>query len=206
MEARVKNDQAVVEPKERRSAGAESIAPAVEAILMSADRPAPARRIAEALGLAAPAEGDEEPAPKAEKAISGAVALLNELYEKSGRSFRIEALAGGYRVVTLPEHGQAVAAFHRSRQASRLSKAGVETLAIIAYRQPITRAELERIRGVSCGEVLKSLLERRLITIQGRAEEVGRPMLYATTRHFLDLFGLATLKDLPTVEELKLAL
>lgn len=206
MEARLNNDQPVVEPKERRSVSAESIAPAVEAILMSADRPAPARRIAEALGLAAPIEGDEPPAPKAEKAISGAVALLNEQYVKSGRSFRVEALAGGYRVVTLPEHGQAVAAFHRSRQASRLSKAGVETLAIIAYRQPITRAELERIRGVSCGEVLKSLLERRLITIQGRAEEVGRPMLYATTRHFLDLFGMATLKDLPTVEELKLAL
>ena len=82
-------------------------------------------------------------------------------------------------------------------------RAAVETLAIIAYKQPITRAQLEAIRGVSCGEVIKSLMDRRIITIKGRAEELGRPMLYGTTRQFLDHFGLASIKDLPTVQELK---
>src|SRR5690606_7991210 len=97
----------------------------------------------------------------------------------------------------------ALAAFHRSRSTGRLSRAAIETLAIIAYRQPITRAELEAIRGVACGEVLRSLLERRMIQIAGRAEEVGRPMLYGTTRQFLDTFGLASLKDLPASGELR---
>ena len=86
--------------------------------------------------------------------------------------------------------------------ASRLSRPAIETLAIIAYKQPITRAKLEAIRGVGCGEVLKSLLERRLIAVTGRAEELGRPMLYGTTRQFLDAFGIRSVKDLPSVESM----
>ena len=83
----------------------------------------------------------------------------------------------------------------------RLSRAALETLSIIAYRQPVTRASLEAIRGVACGEILRALLERRLVMIKGRAEELGRPMLYGTTKHFLDVFGLSSLKDLPKPEE-----
>ena len=83
----------------------------------------------------------------------------------------------------------------------RLSKPALETLAIIAYRQPVTRAELEAIRGVACGEVVRTLMERRLVKITGRAEELGRPMLYGTTRQFLDTFGLASVKDLPKPED-----
>jgi segregation and condensation protein B len=142
----------------------------------------------------------------AEAIIEKAVAILNEQYEKSGRSFRIERIAGGYRFMTLAKHARAVASLHQERESVKLSRPAIETLAIIAYRQPITRAELEAIRGVACGEVIRSLMERRLIAIVGRSEELGRPMLYGTTKHFLDAFGLATLKDLPSAQDLKTAL
>ncbi|MCK6475909.1 MAG: SMC-Scp complex subunit ScpB [Phycisphaerales bacterium] len=118
----------------------------------------------------------------------------------------MERVAGGYRFMTLARHARAVAALRQQRDSTKLSRPAIETLAIIAYRQPITRAELEAIRGVACGEVLKSLMERRLIAIVGRSEELGRPMLYGTTRHFLDAFGLAALKDLPSAQDLKTAL
>ena len=124
------------------------------------------------------------------------------LISREGRAFRIEPVSGGFRLMTRPEHAPVIAAMHRARASTRLSRASLETLAIIAYRQPMTRAELESIRGVACGEVLRSLLDRRMIKIAGRAEELGRPMLYGTTPQFLDAFGLASIKDLPKPEEL----
>ncbi|MBY0261687.1 MAG: SMC-Scp complex subunit ScpB, partial [Phycisphaerales bacterium] len=117
--------------------------------------------------------------------------------------FRIERIAGGYRVMTLPAFGPVLEAYHGKRERHALSRAAIETLAIIAYKQPITRAALESIRGVACGEVLRSLMERRLVTIVGRAEEVGRPMLYGTSKAFLETFGLASVKDLPSVDDLR---
>jgi segregation and condensation protein B len=204
-----------------------SLAPAIEAILLTVDRPVAPGRLAEALGLAppAPAEPSEsepptparrrgrkaagEPsgasrAPAAAELIAQAVESLNRVYIDTGRAFRIEQVAGGYRVMTLAEFAPILAAFHKSRSSSRLSRAAVETLAIIAYRQPLTRAHLEAIRGVGCGEVLRSLMERKLVTIKGRAEELGRPILYGTTKEFLDAFGLASLKDLPNASELQI--
>jgi segregation and condensation protein B len=164
----------------------------------------------ETTGVAAPAKktrskrrASEDPSARAESLVASAVASLNEEYERSGRSFRVESVSGGYRVMTLPAHAKAVAALAGERDTAKLSRPGVETLAIIAYRQPVTRAELEAIRGVACGEVLRSLMERRLVAIVGRAEELGRPMLYGTTRHFLEAFGLSSLKDLPTPAEFK---
>lgn len=188
----------------------ESIAPAVEAILLSVDRPVTVSAIA--AGLAAPkaserAEGEDaelEVSAESEAVVIAAVEALNRIYDETARAFRVEQVAGGLRLMTRPEYAAAVAAFHRARQQTKLTKAGLETLAIIAYRQPITRADLESIRGVACGEVLRSLLDRRLITIKGRAEELGRPLLYGTTKQFLDIFGLSSLKDLPTVAELKI--
>lgn len=134
--------------------------------------------------------------------LAEAVEKLNASYEETGRAFRIEALASGYQVLTLPTFGPLLAKLKGERQQSRLSQAALETLAIIAYRQPLLRADLESIRGVACGEVLKSLLDRRLVRIVGRAEEVGRPMLYGTTREFLRVFGLASPTDLPQAKEL----
>lgn len=198
----------------------------LEALLLSIDKPIPAEKAGRALGLIpedkpeSSAKPDGEPTEtqkrasakrsavveSAERVIEQLVAALNAEYESSARSFRIERVAGGLRVMTQPAFAPTLARFHKDRQQTRLSKAAVETLAIIAYRQPITRAELESIRGVSCGEVLKSLIDRHLVGIRGRAEELGRPLLYGTTRQFLDHFGLASTADLPSPEELKAAL
>lgn len=172
----------------------ERIPAAVEAMILTSDRPLGATKIAQALGLMAQGDGA--------KTVKDAVEALNLAYEREGRSFRIELVAGGYRVMTLAEFAPAIHALRGARESARLSRAGVETLAIIAYRQPIGRAEIEAIRGVACGEVLRTLLERRLIDIVGRAEELGRPMLYGTTKAFLEAFRLGSLKDLPNVGEL----
>jgi len=195
-------------PRERRSPDAvgsrtsEDLAGCLEAVLLCADRPLPVARLAHAAGLLAEGEAAGEQVPAAAReAVEGALGDLNALYEQTGRAFRIEAVAGGYRLMTLPRFARAVAALQQQKAQNRLSKAAVETLAIIAYRQPVTRAEIESIRGVACGEVLKTLLDHRLVTIQGRAEELGRPILYGTTRQFLDTFGLASLKDLPAVAD-----
>lgn len=198
------------------------LAGAVEAVLLTADRPVSAAKLAGALipqelplkprgrkakDAAAAVEGAEPPeAPEAARArerIEAAIAALNADYERTGRSFRVELVAGGYRVMTLSKFAPAVAAYQSGRATTSLSPAALETLAVIAYRQPITRAVIEAIRGVACGEVLRSLSERGMITVAGRADELGRPLLYATTRKFLETFGLATLKDLPTIEELR---
>lgn len=199
----------------------EEITGGIEAVLLSVDRPVSAVRLAEALGLL-----DEAAADKAEESgeedtltnrkrkgagsansplsiVRRAVALLNETYEKHGRAFRIESVAGGYRVMTLPRFAPVIEEFLGKRERTSLSRAAVETLAIIAYKQPITRAKLEAVRGVACGEVLRTLIERRLVAITGRAEELGRPMLYGTTKQFLEAFGLAGLKDLPSAQDFK---
>ena len=172
-----------------------SLRQAVEAILLSVDRPIPAEKIAEPIGPVLRAEiGVSE--------VEAAIVSLNEDYDASGRAFRIEPVSGGYRLMTRPEHAPVIAAMHRARASTRLSRPALETLARSAYRPPGTRAEVDAIRGVACGEVLRSLLDRKLIKIAGRAEELGRPMLYGTTPRFLDAFGLATIKDLPKPEEL----
>lgn len=165
------------------------LSPRVEAAVLTAERAMTAAKLGEALGVPA-------------KAVNQAVAILNQAYEETGRSFRIEQLAGGWRVMTLPQFADVLAGLHKTRTQSKLSPAALETLAIIAYKQPVIRADIETIRGVACGEVLRSLMERHLIKIVGRAEEIGRPMLYGTTKQFLEVFGLSNLKDLPKVEEL----
>lgn len=170
----------------------ERIPLAIEALLLTSDRPVPSARLCEALGLSS----DKDARTRVERAIES----LNSEYEKSGRSFRVQAVAGGFRVMTLPEFAPVVAAMQGLRESAKLSRAAIETLAIVAYRQPATRAQIEAIRGVACGEVLKTLLDRRLVTIVGRAEELGRPMLYGTSKQFLEAFGLSSVRDLPAVD------
>lgn len=172
----------------------DEITPKVEAALLTSERALTSGKIAEALGLNFPG---------ATKPVNDAIARLNGEYEETGRAFRIEQVAGGWQVMTLPEYADVLAALHKTKAQSKLSPAAMETLAIVAYKQPVLRAELESIRGVACGETLRSLMERHLVKIVGRAEEIGRPMLYGTTKQFLEIFGLASLKDLPKVEELR---
>ena len=137
------------------------------------------------------------------RAIRRAVQELNEQYASSGRCFRIEQVAGGYQILTLPEFGDILRKLHQKEGDAKLTKAALETLSIIAYKQPILRADVEAIRGVACGETIRSLMEKHLVKIAGRAEEPGRPILYGTTKRFLELFGLNSLKDLPQPEATK---
>jgi segregation and condensation protein B len=163
----------------------------VEALLLSTDRPLTEERLAGLLGV-----GTKEGAAS----VCGAIEQLNDEYQQTGRAFQAQRVAGGWQILTLPALGPLVGRLHRDRRESRLSQPALETLAIVAYRQPIMRAEIEAIRGVACGEVLRALLERRLVRITGRAEQLGRPMLYGTTGHFLKVFGLPGLDALPPLE------
>jgi segregation and condensation protein B len=167
------------------------LAATVEAILFAADSPLPVARIAAVAQLGGV------------KLVKQAIADLTARYESSGAAFRIEQIAGGYQMRTLPQYGDVLERLYNTRSDSKLSQAAMETLAVIAYRQPILRADIESIRGVACGEVLRGLMEKQLVKITGRADVPGRPMLYGTTKRFLELFGLAGLEDLPRVEELR---
>ena len=169
------------------------IVEAIEVVIFSSDRPLPDARLAELLEL------PPEPPPAA--VIEVAMSRLNDEFERTGRVYRIRRLAGGWRAMVQPSHHELIERLRGQRAQAKLSPAALETLAIVAYRQPIVRAEIEAIRGVVSGEVLRSLMERRLIRITGRAEELGRPMLYGTTREFLQVFGLSSLADLPQRRE-----
>jgi len=128
---------------------------------------------------------------------------LNDKYKANNNAFRIEQIAGGYQMLTLSSYNYWLKKLLRARSDTKLSPAALETLAIIAYKQPAIRADIEAIRGVAVGEVIRALCYKGLVKIVGRAEVLGRPMLYGTTKKFLEVFGLNTLKDLPKIEELK---
>jgi segregation and condensation protein B len=166
----------------------------IEAILFSCDNPLAANKIASVMdGVST-------------KQVRQIVEQLNSKYDQTGSAFRIEELAGGYQMMTRPEYAGYLQQLYKVRSEGRLSTAALETLAVVAYKQPVQRAEIEAIRGVACGEMLRSLMEKGLIKIVGRAEELGRPMLYGTTKRFLQVFGLGTLDDLPKVPELQMPL
>ena len=161
----------------------------MEALLLSTHHPLTAGKLAELLDLSST------------KTVRRGIAELNRQYTDTGRAFRIEQVAGGYQILTLPEFGDAMRKLLQAEIDAKLTKAALETLAIIAYKQPILRADVEAIRGVACGETIRSLMEKHLVKIAGRAEEPGRPILYGTTKRFLELFGLNSLKDLPQTED-----
>ena len=165
--------------------------PVLEAILFSTDTPISAGKLAQTVGL------------DSTKPIKAAIQELNTIYGQRHAAYRIEERAGGYQLLTLPQYAQYIQRLTKARDEGRLTPAALETLAIIAYRQPILRVDVESIRGVACGEVIRTLMEYNLVKIVGRAEEIGRPMLYGTTKHFLEVFGLSSLKDLPSSEQLK---
>ena len=162
----------------------------LEAYLFSTHSPLTGGKLAELFNL------------ESTKPIRKAVRLLNEQYEQTGRCFRVEQVAGGFQLLTLPTYGEPLKALHQKEADAKLTKAALETLAIIAYKQPILRADLEAIRGVASGETIRSLMEKHLVKIAGRAEEPGRPILYGSTKRFLEVFGLNSLKDLPQPDAL----
>ena len=125
---------------------------------------------------------------------------LKRLQEEAGAAFRVEQIAGGFRLLTRAALGPWVRRLLGTPPENRLSSAALETLAIVAYRQPVTRAEIEAIRGVGCEDMLRQLLERDFVAIGGRTEDLGRPNVYVTSRRFLQAFGLAKIEDLPRIE------
>ncbi|OZC02790.1 SMC-Scp complex subunit ScpB [Rubricoccus marinus] len=135
--------------------------------------------------------------------ISRAVERLNADYRAGGRAFRVEAFGGGYRLATVPELAPFVRSLFEREEERRLSRSLLETLAVIAYKQPATKPEVEHVRGVSSDYALRQLLERGFVDVVGRADSIGRPLLYGTTDRFLDQFGLATLEDLPSPREVE---
>jgi segregation and condensation protein B len=165
----------------------------IEAVLFVADTPLPIPKIVSILGVGSARD------------VRKHIEALNERYTREGATFHIEKIAGGYQMLTLPQYNTWLRRLRQSRQDSRFSAAALETLAVVAYKQPVTRADIEAIRGVAAGEMLNRLRELNLVKIVGRAEDVGRPMLYGTTKRFLEIFGLASLDELPQVEQLQIA-
>jgi segregation and condensation protein B len=163
----------------------------LEAVLLIADEPLPIRKLVQVTGLSG--------APVARQLLK----KLQEQYDRDGASFELEELAGGFQLMTRPEYHRWLTSMKRSQQELKLTTASRDTLAIVAYRQPIMRADIEAIRGVHCGETLRLLMEKGVVKIVGRDDSLGRPVLYGTTKKFLQVFGLKTLKDLPNVEQLR---
>jgi segregation and condensation protein B len=135
------------------------------------------------------------------KDIKAALLELKSEYENLGRSFKVYEVAGGYQMVTTPEFADYLKKFYKVKSKDKLSKPALETLAIIAYRQPMTKAEIEDIRGVNVDGVIETLSDRVMIRITGRKDAPGRPILYGTTREFLDRFGLSSLNELPKLSD-----
>lgn len=138
--------------------------------------------------------------------LGAAVHALREHYEQDGHGVALVEVAEGFQVLTRREYADAIAEARLVMRPRRLSPAALETLAVVAYRQPVSRAEIEEIRGVSVEGVLRSLQDRELIAVTGRAEGMGRPLLYATTPAFLELVGIRSLEELPRLDELSVAL
>lgn len=163
----------------------------LEAVLFLAQEPLSSRKLSQYAGLA---DGTE---------ARTLVRRLNRLYDDAGRAFRAEQIAGGYQLMTRPALADWLRRTERMPTEVRLSTPAIETLAVVAYRQPVVRAEVEAIRGVASGEILRQLMERDLVRISGRSEELGRPYQYSTTRRFLQVFGLGSLDELPRANILR---
>ncbi|MEX2173630.1 MAG: SMC-Scp complex subunit ScpB [Pirellulaceae bacterium] len=180
-EERAPNDPSFREPPLAR----------LEAVLLLAREPLASRKLSQYANLA---DGTQ---------ARTLVRRLNELYDVAGRAFRVEQVAGGYQLLTRRKFAPWLRRLAHVPGETRLSAPALETLSVIAYRQPVPRADIEAIRGVNCGEILRQLMERDLVRIGGRSDELGRPYLYCTTKRFLQIFGLVGLDDLPRADALR---
>jgi segregation and condensation protein B len=162
-----------------------------EAVLLVSDAPLSPRRLAQLATLADATEARTQ------------IQRLNAAYEQAGSPFRVERVAAGYRMFTLPQYAFWLGKLHHREAELKLSTSSMETLTIIAYRQPITRADVEAIRGVQSSEMIKQLMERNLVRIGGEDNSLGRPFLYETTRRFLEVYGLRDLDELPLADKLR---
>jgi segregation and condensation protein B len=165
----------------------------LEAVLMLAREPLASRKIAQLAHL--------DDGTRARTLIR----KLNQLYDQTGRAFRVEEIAGGYQILTRTKFASWIQRLGFVPAEIRLSSPALETLAVVAYRQPVLKADIEAIRGVNCGEILRQLMDRDLVRIGGRSEEIGRPYLYQVTKRFFQIFGIRSLEDLPRAEFIRSA-
>lgn len=170
----------------------DSLKPILEALLFAVEEPISAARLAEAIEGAAAAD------------IRAVLQELQRQYDEEGRGFALEEIAGGFQLLSRSDYAPYLEKLQKKQSRVKLSSAALETLAIVAYRQPITRAAIEVIRGVEAGAMLRMLVEKGMVKIVGREEVIGRPFLYGTTRRFLERFGLKSLKDLPQAGQLQM--
>ncbi|MDZ7332682.1 MAG: SMC-Scp complex subunit ScpB [candidate division KSB1 bacterium] len=165
--------------------------PIVEALIFASDTPITEQRIKSVISELETTD------------IETIVAQLNEEYDQHGHAFKIARLAGGYQFITRSDYAQYIKQYYKGRTRSKLSRAALETLAIIAFKQPISRPEIDAIRGVNSDGVVKNLLERNLIYISGRSDQIGHALLYSTTQEFLQYFGINSIADLPRPKEIE---
>ncbi|HEX8298097.1 MAG TPA: SMC-Scp complex subunit ScpB [Rubricoccaceae bacterium] len=168
---------------------------AVEALVFASDAPLRAEDVARAVGEVTGAD-------VAPEGVAASVERLNAEYDGTDRAFRIVAFGGGYRMATVEAAAPFLRVLFAQTDERRLSRSLLETLAVVAYKQPVTKPEVDHVRGVGSDYALRSLLEKDLVALAGRSETVGRPLLYGTTERFLDLFGLGTLDELPRPREI----
>src|SRR5205807_328440 len=180
------SDEAEVEST--REIGAAELKSIAEALIFVADEPISPKIIADVV------KTDRE-------AVERSIAELVEEYDGRNGALQLREIAGGWQIATRPEHHEQVRAYLKSKPSAKLSLASLETLAVIAYKQPVTVPEILEIRGVQSPSAIKTLLDKRLIIARGRKETVGRPMMYGTSKEFLIQFGLKDLSELPSVED-----
>lgn len=174
----------------------EKLAQHVESLIFSAETPISMKDIIECLTEAFGVKFNE-------KEIEDAIEALKEKYEDEAFSIEPLAIAGGFQFLTKGAYHNTIGIYLKQTMKKRLSRSALETLSIIAYKQPVTKSELERIRGVNCDYAIQKLLEKELVAIVGRSEGPGRPLLYGTSEKFMDYFGLKTLEDLPKPKDFK---
>ena len=162
----------------------------IEAVLFSSPRPLPTKDLKKLLSS------------RHKGGVKGIVDKLNQKYVENGNTFRIREIAGGLQFYLIPDYAVQVEKYFSVQRNRRLTPAGLEALAIIAYKQPTTKGEIEQIRGVASDGVIQTLLERKLIKPAGRAERIGKPLLYATTTNFLEYFGITSIEQLPKLAEM----
>jgi segregation and condensation protein B len=188
MSEEVAEPKEVEAPEPQRSRTPAELVSAVEALIFVADEPIPTRLLADVL---------EEP----KGAITAAVEQLSADYDERGSGLQLREVAGGWQIATKTELHEEVRRFLKTRPSAKLSIASLETLAVIAYKQPVTVPEILEIRGVQSATSIKTLLDKRLIVARGRKEAVGRPIQYGTSKEFLVQFGLKDLSELPSIED-----
>ncbi|MEE9584480.1 MAG: SMC-Scp complex subunit ScpB [Candidatus Brocadiales bacterium] len=167
----------------------EGIRPVLEALLFATDQPLTIKRLTDIMG-------------QEKGKILEAIEQLRNEYDSTGRAFQIEEIAGGFLLLSRQEYHKWIVRLEKKVRDSKLSPAAMETLSIISYKQPILRSSIEAIRGVESSQMLRSLMEKGLVKVVGKDETLGRPLLYGTTKRFLEHFGLRSLRDLPRTQEL----